>query len=1066
MDEEIKNELNKILNELPTENSWLDYKAKAYEKSELASLTNDLCAFLNSEQSFGRNKYIICGIGDNKDRLEIKEKDMLDDHYFQDVAKKIYPTPKIETGTFKHVYRGKEYCYGYILISKDNDDRVYEIENGKIKRDDNNLYTIKQICEQNVFAPVAWIRIGSTKDILKEPTRRRIYEFDNLKKKFTVNDNIGYLLDDNRAKNDKIIKTALLFGEWNENNINDKKIIEKFSEFSYNEFIEIIRQLAKNEKNFYFKNGVWKIKNRIKYIEFYSLNFYKEDLESFKKIIVEILSEKHPKFDLSSDKRYLYNIYNKVIKYSAEIRNGVAETLVFVEYLKSNFENCKDAAANFSVLTIRNILESSNWYTWASLDNLLPLFAEASPSEYLQQLKKYLFNDKEKKILIEKEEGITTYNYSTSIYSSLELIAWNKEYCVSACMILFEFAKEDKKAINHIVNIILPWHPNTFAPLSYRLVIVENIIKRDILIGWQILKKLMPEEVTYAIPTYKPKYINVPKDDISVTNEEYFNQIDLYLDIMIKNCKTSNDRLLDLINLLNKVSKKNFYKICNYLKSSKVCKKNDSSKYKLWDNLEITVSWIKKHSQINAEAKKEMLEKINEVINCLKPQNNLYVISRLFKNDEWKLFDEYDNYDEAEKKLSKLQFDCILNIYKENGIKKIIELAKIVEDTFLLGIITSKIKISYEDEKNIVVSNLDKRKKLIEYAKGYVYNKYNLQKNKYDSEMINNLSNKSKLNFLLMLPYTILTFKNVERFLGKDYKKYWKQVDIRIINEEEALNYSIIKLMEVKRYERVLWMYRLSLQSNKQIKCDNNIILTCLEKIKSNFNKYDICEAIKDLQENNANEERLFNIEWKFLPLLNDKKYRPITIEKVISTNANKYSEILELAFKEKSKINTESNINPDVATNAYRLLHQWKLVPGTNDDGYINSVKLKEWYEEMQNICNKKDRLEVGLLYFGKVLFYSPEDKSHFWIDKTVAEILNNNETIRRGYTNEAFNSIGIIKWDEKGSEYLKYCNEYKKKAEDTEIAGYYNFAMALRDVADNFNRQAEYVKDRYHDF
>ena len=53
MNDEVKFELNRILNELPTENSWLDYKAKAYDKIELAGLTNDLCAFLNSEQSYG-----------------------------------------------------------------------------------------------------------------------------------------------------------------------------------------------------------------------------------------------------------------------------------------------------------------------------------------------------------------------------------------------------------------------------------------------------------------------------------------------------------------------------------------------------------------------------------------------------------------------------------------------------------------------------------------------------------------------------------------------------------------------------------------------------------------------------------------------------------------------------------------------------------------------------------------------------------------------------------------------------------------------------------------------------
>ena len=119
-------------------------------------------------------------------------------------------------------------------------------------------------------------------------------------------------------------------------------------------------------------------------------------------------------------------------------------------------------------------------------------------------------------------------------------------------------------------------------------------------------------------------------------------------------------------------------------------------------------------------------------------------------------------------------------------------------------------------------------------------------------------------------------------------------------------------------------------------------------------------------------------------------------MEKIISSDANRYSEILQLAFKEHSKVKDDSNIDKNVATNAYRLLHQWKLVPGTKEDGYIDSSKLKIWYENMKDICKKIDRLEVGTSCFGKVLFYSPKDKSGFWIDKTVAEIINDNEIIR----------------------------------------------------------------------
>ena len=393
-----------------------------------------------------------------------------------------------------------------------------------------------------------------------------------------------------------------------------------------------------------------------------------------------------------------------------------------------------------------------------------------------------------------------------------------------------------------------------------------------------------------------------------------------------------------------------------------------------------------------------------------------------------------------------------------------IVLANIVEDSYKLGFVFAGIKLTDEEEKNLILYNLDKTEKLINFSKGYIYKKYNVDNNEYDIESLYELSTKSKNNFLQMLPYTIQTFKRVEELLKNKYKNYWKSVDIRMITDNAALEYAIKKLMEVKRYTRILWMYRLSL-NNKVKKCDNDIILTCLEKIKDNFSQYDICEAIEGLQKNKADKNRLFYIEWKYLPLLNHDDYRPITMETEIASNVKKYVEILELAYKEHSKEKDDRNIDSNISANAYRLLHQWKVVPGIKENGFIDEKKLNSWYEEMKKACKKKDRLEVGLLCFGNVLFYSPKDKNGFWIDKSVANILNENNIIMKGFKNEAFNSVGVVNWDENGTDYLRKRDEYHKKAEQTELEGYYNFATALRGIAQNFEFHAERMKDEFYD-
>ena len=59
MNYELLVELKKIIDELPSENSCLDYKLFPYENSKFSEFIKDLCAFLNSEEGYGRNKFII-----------------------------------------------------------------------------------------------------------------------------------------------------------------------------------------------------------------------------------------------------------------------------------------------------------------------------------------------------------------------------------------------------------------------------------------------------------------------------------------------------------------------------------------------------------------------------------------------------------------------------------------------------------------------------------------------------------------------------------------------------------------------------------------------------------------------------------------------------------------------------------------------------------------------------------------------------------------------------------------------------------------------------------------------
>lgn len=1075
MDEELKETLYRIINELPDECSWLDYKEIPYLDKQRAEFIRDLCAFLNSNESFEKDKYIILGVTNDKKTIGLRNVPMQDDSWYQTLADYIFPRPSIRTGTFKYTIKDSEVEFGYILIYGTNVDRIYEI-NRQAYYGPEKPNSHSELEEYSVYPSTAWIRMGSCKRFLTEYDRRKIYEIDR-KNELDITTIIPNYQNVNiTSDNEKIIKAVTLFGGWDEENENDKNIISEFIGKPYEQWISILRTMLKDKTNFLeFKNNKWIIQDRFTNLKKYANDYFKDELEKFKKDVIQILSERNPKFDLSSDKRSMSNIYNKTLTYSNLLRKSVAETLPIITANYKEFKNCINTALNLSLLVVREILKNDNWEIWASLGELLPLLAEASPEEFLYQLEDKIRNSPSliKQLFNENESYITTSNYSTGLYWSLELIAWEPRNLIETGMILTKLASFDKEAIKHIANIILPWYPQTKSPIENRIILVKNILKEYPIYGWNLLMYLMPGKITVASPSYKPKYINKIEEENEVLQNDYWEQISKYFELAIENSKTNTEKICDLIDLIDDVPKNLFDKIYAKLSSKKIVTLSETRRFIIWNHLEDFIVWHKKISKSQNSIATEMNKSIQLLSKSLKPQNITIYAKRYFRKDTWHLVDDRKDYKIGEQQLYKIQLNLAGKILSL-GIEKCINFAKNIEDSYLFGICNAELNLSKSLEEKIMNHLESKNLKLVDYAKGYTYKTFKLNGFKWiETLSMNNWSMHKKLNFLLVLPHDKKTFELVKSQMGTNQVNYWKNVDIRIVNDIDDLNYATEMLLNADRPEKSLWLICSSLYRDNSCNYNKDIAINCLKLMLkhqerlSNLDAHHITQIIKNLQDSDISQEELFNIEWSYLPLLDGREARPITIEKMMSDDPKVYNDILCLAYKPHSMKSNPKKVNENVATNAYRLLNQWKLVPGLSN-GIIDKEKLNNWYVQMIDICKKSDRLEVGLSNFGKVLYHSPKDKSGFWIDKNVAEILNKDDAdiIRSGFHTEAFNSLGVINYDPEGSVFESLAKEYEEKAISADTEGFYKLAKEMRKLADTYKYEAEHTREHYYDF
>jgi hypothetical protein len=188
---------------------------------------------------------------------------------------------------------------------------------------------------------------------------------------------------------------AAVLGAWTEKSAADRAIAEGLSGNSYGEWIGRMREVALRPGTpLIQRDGNWKFTAR--YEGWYALgpNLIEEHLGRLQSAANSVLTERDPQFELPSDERYASSIQGKVLAHSHLLRRGLAESLALLGSHPKALTSCAVGKAEMTaVLAVREILADADWERWASLNDLLPLLAEAAPGEFLDAVETALVSE-------------------------------------------------------------------------------------------------------------------------------------------------------------------------------------------------------------------------------------------------------------------------------------------------------------------------------------------------------------------------------------------------------------------------------------------------------------------------------------------------------------------------------------------------------------------------------------------------------------------------------------------------------------------------------------------------
>lgn len=229
-------------------------------------------------------------------------------------------------------------------------------------------------------------------------------------------------------------------------------------------------------------------------------------------------------------------------------------------------------------------------------------------------------------------------------------------------------------------------------------------------------------------------------------------------------------------------------------------------------------------------------------------------------------------------------------------------------------------------------------------------------------------------------------------------------------------------------------------------------------------------------------EERLARLEWLYLGALGYDA-QPTALAHAMATDPNLFAEIVSRVYRprgavigrreggeaeEESAAETAGEDNRTgaaVVENAYRLLSQWKTVPGLRDDGSLDAANLESWLTRARDKLKEIDRAEVGDVHIGHMLAWTPADNEGTWPSRTVRELLEKyqSDEIESGLQSELLSSRGVTSRSPfaGGAQELELVKQYREQA--VRFADQWpRTAAILRAVADGYDRQATFHDER----
>ncbi len=875
-----------------------------------------------------------------------------------------------------------------------------------------------------------------------------------------------------------VMSAIVLVSGWNDGLKEDIEALESLSGWPYADIERTLKNINVNsESPIQYVEPFWKLLSPMDAWRCLGPRLTKADFERFRSVVIAAFTSPDPVMDLPADKRWAAAIYEKRTPYSSLIRMGLLQSLMIIAEFGNviNLESLTHPQFWIDNLVADIFKECLETKKWESLVSHLPNLAEASPNSFLDEIERRLKDDSEslRGLFLSGNDIMSSSNMHVQLIWALERLAWFPEYVSRVVLILTELHELDPGGNMHprpmgsLTGVFCFMRPQTMLGWEKSKELLCVLLEKNPVVGRALMLSLLPSYGQRIGNSVRPDW-----REISTMQTRYWSEVhDKYKWVCLKlidHFKYDGGLWADLLGKYTDLNPENRKILLDNL--------NEISHSGKLTNVAVLRKQVGKKiyrvkSYFDDEDLIEEMAAFDKLYYALEPENILDRFLWLFDHTPHLPTAKYkDDYEEEEKQLMVLRSEALEQILEVKGVTGVLELSKkseaphIVAYTFALVVKES----SWNDFYKIMFFADDAEKRFFRDCIVNIGRRFGEQwvKNVVHRAIQEGYPIFFGVYCCFALPNGLLTWEFVEK-LGVDYDNlYWKEMraygifgtEVQVLDRDFAFN----KLVKAKRSGALLdkaWSKNSQMSYQQRVET----LDLCLEHPANIINAgYRIREAIEILRNHPEREDNdVIRFEWVFAKVW-DQESTQLTIHKKMAEDIGLFKEVFK-NFTGQSKNSSKFN-----AGNAFSILRRWTCIPGSQDDGSIDSVVLTDWINEARIQCADVGKENYVDHVIGEVLAHAPVDEDGLFPCKTVCNVLEvvMTESMMSGFVSAIFNKRGVHSrgLHEGGQQERDLAKKYENWAESCSVS-WPKVAKALRKVSKSYESKAKYEdRNRLH--